>query len=248
MHCIVPNGGLVKEGDTFKWQFPKRGKSNFLFPVAAMNKLYKGFFLSQLKAAIEQGELQLPPSFPFGKKYKIWKNALYKKEWVVYTKKPFAGVKKVVNYLARYSHRVALTNHRIKNMENGRVVFEYKDYKDEAKKKLMNLSGTEFLRRFCLHILPHGFRKIRQYGFCSNASKSKLLQQARLALGEKLRQLLTRKERKEKALNRLFGEKENCCPCCEKGIMVGIYSWEVVSKKTKNKSPPPFYNRVFTFL
>ncbi len=245
VHCIVPNGGLTKEGT---WQFPKRGKSNFLFPVAAMNKLYKGFFLSQLKAAIEQGELQLPPGFPFGKKYKIWKNALYKKEWVVYTKKPFAGVKKVVNYLARYSHRVALTNHRIKNIENDRVIFEYKDYKNEAKKKLMTLSGTEFLRRFCLHILPHGFRKIRQYGFCSNASKSKLLQQARLALGEKLRQLLTRKERKEKALHRLFGEKENRCPCCEKGIMVGIYSWEVVSKKTKNKSPPPFYNRVFTNL
>ena len=239
VHCIVPNGGLTKEA---RWQFPKRSngkrKGNFLFPITGMNKLYKGYFLAQLKSAIEQGELPLPPNFPMGRSYKIWKDVLYKKEWVVYTKKPFAGVKHVVNYLARYSHRVALTNYRIKNIEKGQVIFQYKDYKNGAKKELMPLSGTEFLRRFCLHILPHGFRKVRQYGLMSNASKSKSLQLARLALGEKLKRLLTRKERKEKALERLFGEKVNGCPCCEKGIMVGIYSWEAVYRKTKNKSPP----------
>lgn len=239
LHCIVPNGGLTKEAN---WQFPKRGNNNFLFPIAAMKKLYKGFFLSQLKSAIEKGELPLkellPSNFPFGKNYKKWKDELYKKQWVVYTKKPFAGVKHVVNYLARYSHRVALTNYRIKKISDSEVVFQYKDYKDGAKKKLMTLTGTEFLRRFCHHILPHGFRKVRQYGFLSNASKSKLLQQARQALGEKQKRLLTRKERKEKALERLFGEKVNRCPCCEKGIMMGIYSWEATYKKTKNKSPP----------
>jgi len=248
VHCIVPNGGLTKEGE---WQFPKRGNDNFLFPVAAMKKLYKGYFLSQLKAAIKKGALQLPPNFPKGKNYKNWKDVLYQKDWVVYTKKPFGGVKKVVNYLARYSHRVALTNHRIKNIEKTGVIFQYKDYKDGAKKKLMRLSGTDFLQRFCLHILPHGFRKIRQYGFISNASKSKLLNQARLALGEKVRKLLTRNERKAKALERLFGEKENRCPCCEKGMMVGIYSWEGAYKKTKNKSPPAIYKstaKVFTNL
>lgn len=254
VHCIVPNGGLTKQGNTFRWQFPKRGNNNFLFPIAAMKKLYKGFFLSQLKAAIEKGELPLPPNFPMGRKYKTWKDVLYKKDWVVYTKKPFSskgGIKKVVDYLGRYSHRVALTNHRIKNIADRKVIFQYKDYKDEAKKKLMRLFGKEFLRRFCLHILPQGFRKVRQYGFLSNASKSKLLQQARLALGEKLRRLLTRKERKEKALQRLFrlfGAKENRCPCCKKGMMVGIYSWEVVYKKTKNKSPPLIYNSLLTNL
>ena len=241
VHCIVPNGGLTKEGNTFRWQFPKRGNSNFLFPVAAMNKLYKGFFLSQLISVIEKGELALPSNFPMGRKYKTWKNVLYKKDWEVYTKKPFSskgGVKKVVNYLGRYSHRVALTNHRIKSIDKNRVIFQYKDYKDGAKKKLMSLSGKEFLRRFCLHILPHGFRKVRQYGFLSNASKSKSLQEARLALGEKIKRLLTRKERKEKALQRLFGEKENRCPCCKKGIMEAIYSWETSYRKAKNKSPP----------
>ncbi len=112
----------------------------------------------------------------------------------------------------------------------------------------MTLIETEFYSDFCLYILSHGFRKVQQYWFISNTSKSKLLQQARLALGEKLRRLLTRKERKEKALQRMFGEKENRCPCCEKGIMVGVYSWEMTLRKTKNKSPPPFYNTIFTSL
>jgi len=248
VHCIVPNGGLTKQGNTFRWQFPKRsnGKSNFLYPVAAMKKIYRGYFMAQLKQAIERGELPLPPNFPFGKKYKKWKDLLYQKDWVVFTKKPFSGVKQVVNYLARYSHRVALTNYRIKKITATDVVFQYKDYKDGAKKKLMKLSGREFLRRFCLHILPHGFRKVRQYGFLSNASKSKLLQQARLALGEKQKDLLTRKERREKALQRLFGEKENRCPCCKKGILVGIYSWESTFAKAKNKSPPISRNNIFT--
>ena len=109
-----------------------------------MNKVYKGYFLAQLKSAIELGELPLSPDFPMGKNYKVWKDVLYKKEWVVYTKKPFAGVKHVVNYLARYSHRVALTNYRIKKIEDGNVIFQYKDYKDGAKKKMMTLAGTEF--------------------------------------------------------------------------------------------------------
>ncbi len=234
VHCIVPNGGLTKDGE---WQFPKRskGKENFLFPIAAMNKLYKGYFLAQLKSAIESGMLPLPPDFPMGKNYKNWKDQLYQKDWVVYTKKPFAGVKHVVNYLARYSHRVALTNHRIKNIVDGQVIFQYKDYKDGAKKKLMSLAGTEFLRRFCLHILPPGFRKVRQYGFLSNASKSKYLNQARLALGAKTKTLLSRKERKAKALERLFGQRENRCPICKKGQLIPIYSW---SPCFRNKSPP----------
>lgn len=245
VHCIVPNGGLTKETNTFRWQFPKQSKGkregNFLFPITGIKKVYKGYFLAQLKSAIDRGELPLPPNFPMGKNYQAWKDVLYKKEWVVYTKKPFSskgGVKHVVNYLGRYSHRVALTNYRVKNINENEVVFQYKDYKDGAKKKLMTLAGTEFLRRFCLHILPPGFRKVRQYGFMSNASKSKSLELARLALGEKMKQLLTRKERKEKALERLFGEKVNRCPCCEKGIMAGIYSWEAAYRKTKNKSPP----------
>lgn len=229
LHCIVPNGGLDKEGN---WLFPKRGKSNFLFPIKAMQKVFKGRFMGRLKILLESGKLPLPQGFPTGQAYKKWKNELYAKNWVVYTKKPFSSVKKVVNYLGRYAHRVALTNHRIKNIADGQVTFQYKDYKDGAKKKRMTLPGEEFLRRFCLHILPQGFRKIRQYGFLSNATKAQKLALAQLALGQKVRQLLDRKTRKKRAEKRLFGIEANRCPCCKKGKMVIIAEWE------RNKSPP----------
>jgi len=229
VHLIVPNGGLTKDGN---WQFPKRGKDNFLFPVAAMKKLFKGFFLAQLKGVIERGILTLPPSFPFGYAYKKWKDKLYKKDWVVYTKKPFSGVKMVVDYLARYSHRVAITNHRIKAIGEQTVSFQYKDYKDRAKKKLMTLKGSDFLQRFCLHILPQNFRKVRQFGFLANATKAKSLRLARIALGAKVTLLLSRKERKIFAKQRLFGNKSDTCPCCGKGKMRLWLAFE------QNKAPP----------
>ena len=242
VHCIVPNGGLAKTGNTFKWQFPKRSngkrQGNFLYPVSAMKKVYKGYFLSELKKIIENGTLPLPPNFPTGYNYKKWKDLLYRKDWVVYTKKPFAGVKHVVNYLARYSHRVALTNHRIKKIAEGQVIFEYKDYKDGGKKKPMSLKGGDFLRRFCLHILPKGFRKIRQYGFLSNSTKAKSLALARVALGERVKVLLSKKERKALAKDRLFkSESLEQCPYCKKGKMVQQYSWDAAEMR-KNKSPP----------
>jgi len=130
VHCIVPNGGLTKQQT---WQFPKKGQANFLFPVTAMKKVYRGFFLAKLKKLIQQGALTLPPNFPKEYKYQLWKNKLYQKDWVVFTKKPFSGVKQVVDYLARYSHRVAITNRRIKNNTDNTVTFEYKDYKNKAK-------------------------------------------------------------------------------------------------------------------
>ena len=224
VHCIVPNGGLDKEGN---WRFPRKSSADdeglFLFPVPAMKEIYRGYFMAKLKAKIKGGELDLPPNFPMGRAYKKWKDDLYETDWVVYIKKPFSGEKKVVDYLARYSHRVAITNHRIKNITDEEVTFEYKDYKDKAKKKLMTLKGEEVLRRFCLHILPRGFRKVRKYGLVSNASKKTDIPKARKTLGMRLQIAISnRKERKAKALERLFGEKTNRCPCCQKGKMKTI--------------------------
>ncbi|MEM6379266.1 MAG: IS91 family transposase [Bacteroidota bacterium] len=229
VHVIVPNGGLDKDGN---WCFLKRGTGNFLFPQKAMQKVFQGYFMAQLKATIESGLLTLPPNFPFGYAYKKWKDGLYSKDWVVYTKKPFSGVKKVVGYLARYSHRVAITNHRIKKIDEQTVTFEYKDYKDNAKKKLMTLKGTDFLQHFCLHILPQGFRKVRQYGFLANAAKAKSLALARKSLKAKVAVLLTRKERKALAKKRLFGEQADQCPCCNAGKMQIWLVWQ------PNKAPP----------
>ncbi|MEM1008210.1 MAG: transposase [Myxococcota bacterium] len=234
VHCIVPNGGLDKEGN---WRYPSKsgadGEGRFLFPVAAMKKLYRGYFMAQLKVKIEGGEFNLPPDFPKDRAYKKWKDILYHKDWVVYTKKPFSGVKKVVDYLARYSHRVALTNHRIKNITEEEVTFEYKDYKDGAKKKLMTLKGEELLRRFCLHILPKGLRKVRKYGMVSNASKKTDIPKARKALDFRLEIAISnRKERKAKALERLFGKDTHRCPCCKKGEM------KTVSILPPERAPP----------
>lgn len=236
IHCIVPNGGLNDKGE---WQNPKKGNSRFLYPVAAMRKVFKAFFLKQMKASLEQGLLVLPSDFPFQKhSYQLWKEALYEKQWVVFTKKPFGGVRNVVNYLARYSHRVAITNHRLVSIDNDKVSFQYKDYADKAKKKVMALDGVTFIKRFCLHILPKRFGKVRHTGFLANACKAKDLHQARTALNIKQKELLDRAQRKKLAIKRLFPINEDTCPCCKKGKMIEIY------KHTPNKDPPAFVKTI----
>lgn len=234
LHCIVPSGGLDKQGN---WQNPKKGGSNFLFPILAMNKVYRSYFLKHLKIALEEGLLSLPHEFPMGKPYKVWKENLYKKEWVVYTKPPFSKPENVVNYLARYSHRIAISNHRIINVTDKEVTFRYKDYKDGAKQKVMTLKGETFLQRFCLHIVPHRFRKIRHFGFLSNAVKTKSLTLAKRSLQNKLHQALSKAERKAFAMLRLFGQPKNVCPSCGKGKLVTIDIW------LANKDPPGYLKR-----
>jgi len=142
VHCIVPNGGLTKQE---KWQFPKKGKGNFLFPVKAMQPIYRGFFMEHLKKAIQKNEVKL--KLPKEMTYQQLKDELYSKPWVINTKKPFSAVKNVVNYLGRYSHRVAITNHRLKKVDLENVLFGYKDYRQNGKRKQMRLSNVEFVRR-----------------------------------------------------------------------------------------------------
>jgi len=231
VHCIVPSGGLRKDG---QWQNPKKGDSNFLYPILAMNKVYRAYFLKQLKVALENGLLSLPDDFPFDKSYNSWKNKLYKKEWVVYTKPPFSKPENVVNYLARYSHRIAISNQRIIDLTDKEVSFRYKDYRDGAKKKTMTLQGKVFLQRFCLHIVPERFRKIRHFGFLSNSVKTKSLTLAKLALTNKRHLTLSKAERRAYAELRLFGLPTRLCPCCGKGQMVTIDIWEA------NKDPPDY--------
>lgn len=233
VHCIVPSGGLHKNGE---WQNPKKSGSDFLYPILAMNKVYRAYFLKQLKKALEGGALSLPDDFPMGKQYNAWKENLYAKEWVVYTKPPFSKPEKVVNYLARYSHRIAISNHRIINVTDTQVTFRYKDYKDSAKQKTMTLDGKIFLQRFCLHIVPERFRKIRHFGFLSNSVKNRCLNLAKRSLLNKLHTALSKAERKAFAMLRLFGQPKNICPCCGKGQMVRVDIW------LANKDPPSYLN------
>jgi len=150
----------------------------------------------------------------------------------------------VVSYLARYSHRVAITNHRLLHIDESQVKFSYKDYKDGAKTKKMSLSGTDFLSRFCLHILPHGFRKIRQFGFLANACKAKMLEQARDSLKVSQQQLFSRNTRKRIAKERLFGKPDRC-PCCKKGSMISLLPFAPLPA---NKSPPNLISFFFQSL
>jgi len=231
VHCIVPAGGLSKNG---KWINQRRGNAKFLYPILAMNKVYKVFFMKQLRAALEGGLLVVPGHFLEEHTYRQWKEKLYKKDWVVYAKPPFSKVKNVINYLARYSHRIAITNARILNITETTVTFRYKDYRKKGQAKTMTLPGRAFLKRFCLHILPARFRKIRHYGFLANRTKTISLDKAKIELLQKRHLALSRTERRALAKARLFGKKEKTCPCCGTGKLIRIDGWE------RNKSPPSY--------
>ena len=149
----------------------------------------------------------------------------------MYSKKPLCGVKSVVEYLGRYSHRVAITNQRIKSITATHVSFSYKDYRTNGNSKLLTLEGKEFLRRFSQHILPSGFRKVRHFGFIANASKAKSIKAARQALHVKQKELLNKAERRTLAKQRLFKKEADQCPCCKQGRMV---TTEVLSATTNS--------------
>lgn len=231
LHCIVPNGGLTKKG---QWQFPKKGKSNFLFPVAAMRRLFKGYYMQHLIEMIKNEQLFIPQGYldKYGGKVQ-WRKLLYKKEWVVFTKKPFSKSMHVIDYLGRYSHRVAITDNRIVRSDKEYIYFQWKDYKQGNKKKIMRLKGTEFIRRLQLHFLPPHYRKIRHFGLVANAAKKKSIALARKSLGLKSKQLMNKQERKALAVMRLLGITDlNDCKQCQNGQM------KIIFGINKNRPPP----------
>ena len=145
---------------------------------------------------------------------------LYAKDWVVFAKKPFGGAKQVIEYLGRYTHKVAISNHRLKRIDNGKVTFSYKDYRQGGKKKVMTLDAMEFLRRFCMHVLPRGFRKIRHYGLLSSQNKGKLR-----ALQKEME--IVPDEDTISFYKKLSGTSSDSkrCPCCKKGEMEQVFSF-----------------------
>jgi hypothetical protein len=153
----VPGGGITKSG---RWKTTK-SKGKFLFPVKAMSKVYRARYLEQLRKRCTPGQPLL--------------NELFKKNWVVYAKRPFGHPMAVVEYLGRYTHKVAISNHRITAIDSQTVSFGYKDYRQGGKKLEATLSHGEFIRRFMMHILPCGFMRIRHYGILSSSGKGKYL-------------------------------------------------------------------------
>ncbi len=173
LHCVIPAGGLSK--DQKVWVRPKY---RFFLPCGVLSRVFRGKFVSGLKRAFREGKLCLPgelQSLADKKTFQSFLRALHQHQWVVYSKPPFGGPNHVLNYLARYTHRVAISNHRLVSLSDGKVTFRWKDYAHGSQQKLMTLSVQEFLRRFLLHTLPRGFVRIRFFGFMTHRRRAALL-------------------------------------------------------------------------
>jgi Putative transposase/Transposase zinc-binding domain len=203
LHCIVPGGGLRENG---RWK-EARGKGKYLFPVKAMSLVFRAKYVQLLREKMPAVEKELL-------------KALFQKQWVVYAKRPFSGPEHVVEYLGRYTHKIAISNHRIKEVDEHTVSFSYKDYRQGAKKLEMKLEAREFIRRFALHILPRGFVRIRHYGILSGTSKGYSIPVIREQLPEEKRRKVKVRETEE--YNPLL------CPCCKKETMVTL---QVLAKR-----------------
>jgi hypothetical protein len=203
LHCIVPGGGITKSG---KWKLA-RSRGKFLFPVKAMSSVFRAKFVAGLRKSFTG----MDPAFY---------QSLFEKPWVVYAKCPFMGPQQVIEYLGRYTHKVAISNHRLLPVDKEQVTFGYKDYRQEGKKKSMSLAPPEFIRRFSLHILPGGFVRIRHFGFLSSRAKPKLLPLLMAQTGKAFVPL-TKPQKREMARTRL-GLDLSTCPCCKSPTMVTV--------------------------
>jgi Putative transposase/Transposase zinc-binding domain len=202
LHCIVPGGGVDEHGI---WK-GIRCDGKFLFSVKAMSKVFRAKFMAALK-----GKVEIP---------KPIREVLFKKDWVVYAKRPFGNTASVLEYLGRYSHKVAISNSRIRAVTADEVLFEYKDYKAKGTKKLMSLRPEEFIRRFSQHILPRGFCKIRHYGVLSSSWKKVKLKKLQAQLKAKIPEGKPTQHR--------------VCPCCKVGKLHTILAFD-------QRGPPAAY-------
>ena len=181
VHYIVPAGGLALDGSTWI-----DSSSRFFLPVAALSRVFRGKFVDGLKLFFAQQKLQFHGSLEHlasPDPFRRFTRQLFQQDWVVYAKPPFGGAEHVLNYLARYTHRVAISNHRLVAFENDRVSFLWRDYAHGGKKKVRTVDAHEFLRRFLLHVLPGGLVRIRHFGLFANRRRSAALQHCRSLLG-----------------------------------------------------------------
>ena len=213
LHCIVPGGGVDENGG---WKNIKND-GKFLFPVKALSKVFRAKFCEKLKANLKD-KFNENQENEYGK----IRQSLWEKPWVVYAKKPFGSPKSVVEYLGRYTHKIAISNGRIRGIDDKTVTFDYKDYRQKGIKKQMALSHEEFIRRFAMHILPKRFVKIRHYGFLSSTWKRIKLKKLQQKLGI---------QPKEKLPPKVFQPK---CSCCKVGNLVTIATFDL-------RGPPSWF-------
>lgn len=219
LHCVIPAGALADDGQ--RWIPAKY--TTFLFPVKALAVVFRAKFLALLEEAGRKGDLLFPGDLAPLSAPQIFDELLLKlrrKAWVVYSKAPFhGGPEQVLDYLGRYTHRVALSNHRLVHISEGGVTFCYRDRSDGNSSKVMTVSGHEFLRRFLLHVLPRGFQRIRHYGLLAARTKAESLAQCRAALAVTDTPTKPAPQTATQRLLEVAGIDVLKCPCCQLGRM-----------------------------
>jgi len=219
LHCIVPGGGLNPQG---KWIFPKKYAKKpsrnikYLFPKKALSIVFRSKFMAELR-----NEVKIEQHIA---------KAVMGKDWVVYAKRPFFGPKQVIEYLGRYTHKIAISNHRLTETQGNNISFKYKDYRSGGHSREMTLEASEFIRRFCLHILPSGFMKMRHYGILASRNKSVELNKAKEFFG--LERWQKQKVNWETIAREKLGFNHLQCKHCGKN------SLELVQSINPGRAPP----------
>jgi hypothetical protein len=233
IHCIVPGGAMVKGN---QW---RSSKSNYLFPVKAISQIFRGIFITGLRVLYEENKLKIPDdsdlttSLNIKKNFDALINNLMEKSWVVYAKEPFAGPKKLLDYLGRYVNKIAISNNRIISCDEKSVKFKWRDYSDGNKVKVMKLKPEEFVRRFLSHAVPIGFMRVRFFGFLANACKNKNVTKIRKILSYEPSEAKQKKDIRTLMLE-LTGNDITLCPKCNKGH---FYTIQTMPNKLVNVSP-----------
>jgi Putative transposase/Transposase zinc-binding domain len=222
VHCVVPGGGIAPDGE--RWIACRPG---FFLPVRVLSRLFRRLFLEQLHRAFDAGGLRFGGQFERlrdPQTFAAWLAPAAQAEWVVYAKPPFGGAQQALDYLGRYTHRVAISNNRLLRFDGDSVLFRWKDYRHEARHRTITLAADEFIRRFLLHVLPDGFKRIRSYGWLANCHRAAQLATCRRLLGveQPVAALPTPGEDYRDRYLRLTGRSLRDCPVCGKGHMVRI--------------------------
>jgi predicted Zn-ribbon and HTH transcriptional regulator len=217
LHCVVPGGGYDTDG---RWMKTPDG---YLLPVRVLANRFRSLFLTALKAKYTNGELTVTGSrFERPEEFRSLINTLFKTGWVVYLKESFRDHESVIEYLGRYTHKIAIANHRIVKVEGGEVRFSYKDYRDSNKRKVMAVPADEFMRRFCLHIVPRRFVRIRYFGLLAHRNKRAALCSCR-EFYELPVAAPCEKYSWQDVLRRVTGIETSICPACKQGWLVETF-------------------------
>jgi len=235
LHCVIPGGGLSHDKRTWI-----NCRKRFFLPVRVLSRLYRRFFIEFLKKAFNQDRLKFYGKISHLSNPELFAQLIkkcFKTEWVVYAKPPFGGAEKVLDYLGRYTHRIAISNNRLLKIKDGNVSFSWRNYPKGNKSQIMTLAAEEFIRRFLLHVLPSGFMRIRYFGFLSNRHRRENLKLCRKLLHVHQTSVKSDLIDWKKRYESLTGKEVDLCPFCHKGHLVNIQN--ILPLRFPFTRPPP---------